>query len=291
MVSSFARRSGIWAAWLLLLVAFGGLSAKASAASHHFLWRVTNAPAPFYLLGSLHALRDSDYPLPDEIEHAVAASQKVTFETNPDAKDARYLRRKVFWAGDYPSGTRIDEKVRPETLQLLHQLAEVPPSVYERRRPWAIAFFNLATPGTANFQTRLSVDHYIYEKAHRRKEIGGLESVDELVKSFTSMSDAQSEAYLLDCVAFAQHGSRLLDETTSTWKTGDANRLYRLYARPRNSGYWRWIERRHSLWLPPLEAAMRTGKPTLVVAGALHFCGPRSIIAGLQARGYKIEQL
>jgi uncharacterized protein YbaP (TraB family) len=29
----------------------------------------------------------------------------------------------------------------------------------------------------------------------------------------------------------------------------------------------------------------------LVVAGALHFSGPRSVIALLQKRGYKIEQL
>jgi hypothetical protein len=39
------------------------------------------------------------------------------------------------------------------------------------------------------------------------------------------------------------------------------------------------------------EAAIKSGTPTLVVAGALHFSGPRSVIARLQKRGYKIEQL
>jgi uncharacterized protein YbaP (TraB family) len=43
--------------------------------------------------------------------------------------------------------------------------------------------------------------------------------------------------------------------------------------------------------VPRIEAAIKSGKPTLIVAGALHFSGPRSVIALLQTRGYKIEQL
>ena len=38
-------------------------------------------------------------------------------------------------------------------------------------------------------------------------------------------------------------------------------------------------------------AELKTGKPTAIVAGALHFSGPRSVIALLQKRGYLIEQL
>jgi uncharacterized protein YbaP (TraB family) len=33
------------------------------------------------------------------------------------------------------------------------------------------------------------------------------------------------------------------------------------------------------------------GKPTAIVAGALHFSGPNSIVKLLEKRGYKIEQL
>lgn len=42
---------------------------------------------------------------------------------------------------------------------------------------------------------------------------------------------------------------------------------------------------------PKIEAAIRSGKPTMVVSGAMHFCGPRGVVAMLRARGYKIEQL
>jgi len=42
---------------------------------------------------------------------------------------------------------------------------------------------------------------------------------------------------------------------------------------------------------PVIEQAIRSGTATLVIAGALHFSSPRSVIALLQRRGYKIEQL
>jgi uncharacterized protein len=55
--------------------------------------------------------------------------------------------------------------------------------------------------------------------------------------------------------------------------------------------WWRLLDRRNAKWIPKLEAVIKSGTPTLVVAGALHFSGPHSVIALLQKRGYKIEQL
>jgi uncharacterized protein YbaP (TraB family) len=41
----------------------------------------------------------------------------------------------------------------------------------------------------------------------------------------------------------------------------------------------------------PAAAHTRERTSTAIVAGALHFSGPRSVIALLQKRGYVIEQL
>ena len=53
----------------------------------------------------------------------------------------------------------------------------------------------------------------------------------------------------------------------------------------------RFVDDRNVKWVPRIEAELKTGKPTAIVAGALHFSGPRSVIALLQKRGYVIEQL
>ena len=53
----------------------------------------------------------------------------------------------------------------------------------------------------------------------------------------------------------------------------------------------RFVDDRNVKWVPRIEAELKTGEPTAVVAGALHFSGPRSVIALLQKRGYVFEQL
>jgi len=53
----------------------------------------------------------------------------------------------------------------------------------------------------------------------------------------------------------------------------------------------RLVENRDVKWVSRIEAELKTGNPTAIVAGALHFSGPRSVIALLQKRGYEIEQL
>jgi uncharacterized protein YbaP (TraB family) len=57
------------------------------------------------------------------------------------------------------------------------------------------------------------------------------------------------------------------------------------------SVWWRLIDHRNGMWIPRIETEIRTGIPTMIVVGALHFPGPHGIIALLEKRGYKIEQL
>jgi hypothetical protein len=46
---------------VIFLLGSGLSAAEVAASGKHCLWRVTNARAPFYLLGSVHALQRSDY--------------------------------------------------------------------------------------------------------------------------------------------------------------------------------------------------------------------------------------
>jgi uncharacterized protein YbaP (TraB family) len=80
----------------------------------------------------------------------------------------------------------------------------------------------------------------------------------------------------------------------AAWKAGNTQRLFQVYGdEDREAPFlvWRLIDHRNANWIPKIESDIKSGKPTMIVAGARHFCGPHSVIAMLQARGYKIEQL
>ena len=117
-------------------------------------------------------------------------------------------------------------------------------------------------------------------------------SAQLLTGYIADMSDADNESFLLQMISYSERLPGMYLETIDAWKKGDAQRMYQLYA-PRSdgaAGYWRWIEKRSAKVIPKIEDALKSGKPTMIVVGALHFCGPNSIVALLQKRGYKVEQ-
>src|SRR5437870_7464483 len=83
------------------------------------VWRVTNAKAPFYLVGSIHALSKKDYPLPAAYELALKDSTRFVFEFDPNR--AAEFERKFEAAAKYPPGQDIRSKIDPALLAWLRQ--------------------------------------------------------------------------------------------------------------------------------------------------------------------------
>jgi uncharacterized protein YbaP (TraB family) len=234
--------------------------------------------------------------LPDRFGQVQSGNRSIAeiyFRTRPGGNDPTALWRKLTAKGTYPHGVTIRQRVSPSTFALLKRIARIPQGVYETQKPWAIAALNLKAQGMETVKSEWSMDHYINERTRYRGETSGLETIDEFVRSFSEMSDRESESFLLQAIEYGQRSPELLNETIAAWKAGNASRIYQLYAPRRNGsgGYWRWIEKRSALWIPRIEAAVRSGQPTMVIVGALHLCGPRGLIAELQKHGYKLEQL
>src|SRR2546429_3643298 len=83
------------------------------------VWRVTNAKAPFYLVGSIHALSKKDYPLPAPYEVALRNSRRFVFEFDPNRHVE--FEKKFEAAGKYPRGQDIRSKIDPNLWAWLRQ--------------------------------------------------------------------------------------------------------------------------------------------------------------------------
>lgn len=262
--------------------------------SRHFLWRVTNARAPFYLLGSIHSLHAKDYPLPPVIENAIKESQQFWFEIDPRRDDL--FVKKVREAAHYPRGVHVQDKINPKTYAYL---TKITPGggmrVWQDLKPWAIAEFVLRNRGYAGMSYQFGIDHHVYEEARSHgRPVGGIESMQEHVRVFADMNDFESEVFLLQTIIYADEGAKRFPEEVAAWRAGDCEHLYAMdlpKIEEEPSVWWRLLDHRNGLWIPRIETEIKTGIPTMIVAGAMHFCGPHSIITLLEHRGYKIEQL
>ena len=298
---------------IALLVAFSltPLATDAAPQTKKFpkccVWRVTNAKAPFYLVGSIHALNKKDYPLPKPYDIALKESSRFLFEFDP-TQHAEF-QKKFEAAAKYPPGQDLRSKISPELLAWLRKnMFTVAPGTRGgpgepvasfdsqlRYKPWWIAQ-HLATPASySKASASHGLDNYFVDHAIQSgKEIGGLESVNEHVAVMGGLSDRDSEFMLQDALTQPDNGDKESGRMYKAWRKGDTNALWAGDVPLRSKAPQiaaRFVDDRNVKWVPRIEKELKSGKPTAIVAGALHFSGPNSVISLLQKRGYVIEQL
>jgi uncharacterized protein len=306
-----ARRSSSGLIALLIPLVLTPLATEAAPHGRKFprccVWRVTNAKAPFYLVGSIHALSKKDYPLPGPYDVALKDSKRFLFEFDP-TQHAEF-QRKFEAAAKYPRGQDIRSKISPQLLAWLRKnMFTVIPDARSgegerlvtfdsqlRYKPWWIAQHLAAPASYSQSSTSHGLDNYFVDHAiESGKEIAGLESVTEHVAVMGGLSDRDGEFMLQDALAQPDNGEREFGRMYKAWRKGDTDALWAGDAPLRSKApriAARFVDDRNVKWVPRIEAELKTGKATAIVAGALHFSGPRSIIALLQQRGYVIEQL
>ena len=309
---SFPVRSSL-GGLIALLVTFilAPLSTDAAPQGKKFpkccVWRVTNAKAPFSLVGSIHALSKKDYPLPKPYDIALKDSNRFLFEFDP-TQQAEF-QKKFEAAAKYPRGQDLRSKISPELLAWLRKnIFTVIPEARSgkdervvsfdsqlRYKPWWIAQHLAAPASYSKSSASHGLDNYFVDHAVQwGTEIGGLESVNEHVAVMGGLSDRDGEFMLQDALTQPDNGDKESGRMYKAWRKGDTNALWAGDAPLRSKApsiAARFVDDRNVKWVPRIEAELKTGKPTAIVAGALHFSGPRSVIALLHKRGYVIEQL
>ena len=271
------------------------------------VWRVTNAPAPCYLVGTIHALSGNDYRLPAGYYQALRDSKRFVFETNPNLDSD--FEKKFAKASAYPKGDDIRRHVHPKTWQIL-EVNFKSASLFGREiqigdyyleygiqqlRPWAIADIFYGVPGYNDIHDYYGVDNYFTREArHSGKELAGLETADEHVEVLHGMNDVESEIILLETIVFRDKQRDEFNQLRAAWRRGDTATMWALNQRDRNlnpGADVRLLDMRNVKWVPKIRAEFNSGKPTSIVVGAFHMLGPNGLIALLQRNGYKFEQL
>ena len=274
------------------------------------VWRITNAKAPVFVVGSIHSLGPEDYPLPAAYEVALNASSRLVFEYNPTQNEE--FQKKFAAAGKYPPGQNISNRIHPQTLAWLRSNTRYLETEYDDRgrprraivkdfdtalqyRPWWIAdhFFDIRS--YSDVAADSGIDAWFEERGRKMgKEFGGLETVDEHIAVLGNLSDRDGEILLLDTLLYIDTAANQFHRTRSAWRRGDTDKLWMLDSRLRREAPWiaaRLIDNRNAVWVPRIEREIKSGKATSIIVGALHVAGPNSVIVLLQKRGYTIEQL
>ena len=284
---------------LILVLGLQTWALRAQEASgQHFLWEIKNGNSTVYLMGSVHALRESDHPLPYLFEEAFSRSSRVVFEVRlSDFSSSRFMQY-LDAKATYPRGEFIYDHVSAETYGLLESYRrETGATVGDSLRPWFIALtLTDGSTDAAEFRANLGVDFYFYNEAVRRRmRIEGLETAEFQVDILAGLSEADQEEILRQALLNRSSGLGDLNELISYWKTGNTYRMAAALEESRADNpifYERLFDERNHRWVPALERYLAVaGQVTMVIAGAGHFAGEEGVVRLLRNKGYTVRQL
>ena len=165
-------------------------------------WKVQTKNNSIYLLGSIHALKQENYPLKRSIEEAFNEAEITVFEVNLDSavtpKAVQMIFNKAIYSGEKTLKGALSEETYKlaeiKSLELGLNIAQM-----NKFKPW---FFTVNMLGMKiikmGFDPKFGVDRYFFDKAKLMgKEIIGLESIEYQVNLFADFIEDEQEDLVL----------------------------------------------------------------------------------------------
>ena len=264
-----------------------------------FAWKATGKGGTIYLMGSIHVMSESFYPLNPALEAAFKDSDLLVEEVDLTQMLDPMAQMSILTRGMLPSSQSLDKVLSPATLALVQKATGDLGSAggpLMRFKPWMLA---ITLQGMelmkAGFDPALGLDQHFYDQAKASgKAVQGLETVDYQISRFDTMTMEQQDRMLAETLKELATETATVGKLGDAWKAGDVPAIERIALADLKSDpamYQRLLVERNNNWMPKIEALFARRGRSLVVVGAAHLVGPDGLLAMLKAKGYTVEQL
>jgi hypothetical protein len=251
------------------------------------------------LLGSMHALRASDYPLPPLVDELYARADVLVMEIDLDDLDLAAEQATLLSAAVLPVDQTLAGVLDPTVYRVAERRAHelgVDIALLDHAEPWFVAI-TLLDLGMRKigFEAERGLEQYFVGKAARdHKEIVGLETLEKQVRIFAALPAAGQRALLKQTLDELDTADATMKELTAAWRDGHLETMTEKLLGDFDDYpelYPALVTERNAAWTAELERLLEDGRRYLVVVGALHLVGRDSVIERLGARGHRVARV
>lgn len=287
MKEHFSMLTRLFLLWLLLV-------STAFAGEQGLLWHISGKGVDSYLFGTMHSEDPRVTRLPAEVEQRFMAADTVVLEVSLDAQTEMAAAAQMMLPQESSLTALVGEALSAQAKQAMLSRG-VPPAVTERLQPWATVLV-LSMPRQ---QGGLVLDKLLYDRAQAEgKRFQALESVEEQIAVFTSLSIDEQKALLQTVLKEYQGYPLLFEQMTEAYLSGDLAQLVKISdANPMTSDpelhakvMTKLLDHRNRRMVKRMQTMLMEGK-VFVAVGALHLPGETGLISLLRQQGYAITSL
>ncbi len=270
----------------------------ADAPTKGLLFEIKSGGNTAYLFGSIHIAKADFYPMSAKVEDAYKQADVVAVEadtSDPMAMQA-FMPKLSYVAPD-----KLQNHLKPETWTLMQSMFGPGADQMQGFKPFVVTSAVLVQVGMQmGFDPNQGIDlHFIKRAKADKKKVVELEGVDFQVNILGNLNDQDGDAMIASMLESMKTGEMMseLNQIVSTWKAADAAGIAKIFtdSAKKNEGSRKlmkmMMDDRNEGMVTKINDLMKSGKKVLVVVGAGHLAGEKSIVDLMQKQGMEVKQI
>lgn len=275
-----------------LLIA--SLSAAANARS--MVFEISRGGNTSYLGGTIHLLRNSDYPLPKEFEIAYQRSDAVVFETDLSNSGNQAAGSSMMSEFQLPAGVSTQSMLTPKNWKALLKSGRkvgFPVELYSDKHP-VFHGLTLFRMHAERLGIVAGVDGHFFNKARiDGKLTAHLESVEAQMNGLGSLMSVDPNEIIVSTLDDVASLKTLLATLIGQWQRGDTKALTTDLLKPMREKspevYQSLMVDRNNNWLPQIVDMLETPEQEFILVGSAHLIGKHGLLKRLNEAGYRVR--
>jgi len=262
------------------------------------VWEVEKDGAKIYIGGTIHILREQDYPLPEQFQTAFNHSEILVTEldlkemTSP--ANMEKLMKAMMYDDERTLKTVLNKDVYNDLDSVCRQFGMNLLTMDKFKPSMIIMTLTFQALNKTGAKSE-GVDLYFANKAVTdNKSFLFLETFDEQLSFIENMGKENVDEFVRYSIRDLEEQLESFDDLIDEWKSGKSESMLAQLLKVEQDYpeiYKTLLVERNNNWIPLLESYFETPDVEFVLFGAMHLYGSFGILQQLQSKGYNIRQL
>ncbi len=275
-----------------------------NAYAHPFLWKVMGEHE-FYIFGTIHLPDPRVTNLSDDIKQALSNSTKFYAELDLSEANTMMIKESMWLPDDKNLHNYLPADLQTEINKYLQSVnPELNLEFFSKQKIWVLAITLTVLEQQLKYPGHPPLDSVLYQHAvSLGLATGGLETIEEQLSVFDSMSIEDQVIFLRDTTEFMsttkKNDIKFLDESITAYIEGDIDSLMdHLMSYMKDNVFYdelldRLINQRNLSMVDKMLALVSDDSDNqyFFAVGAGHFWGDLGINTILMEKGYTIEAI
>ena len=254
------------------------------------LWSVSGngLSSPSYIYGTIHMICSEDFQISNTLKEKFEGAKSVYLEIDMDDPNMMMKTAMLSIMKDHSLKDIMSEKDYKELSAYVKDSLGMPMMIFNKLKPMTL--MSLLYTKILSCPSESYEQHFVDMAKDRKKEIRGLEKIEDQMGVFDKIPDSVEAKMLLEMIRNMPEQRKEFAEMVESYKKEDLNKLGDEIG---DSPEWKGYEdimlvNRNKNWIPVMSAAMKEG-PQLFAVGAGHLPGKDGLINLLRKAGFKVE--